>query len=287
MKRIIFLLALFALTAASIAAQATAVPRESQKQTITQSLGDSTMVITYSRPNVKGRKIWGALVPYGKVWRAGANESTVFEIDRDAAINGQKLPAGKYSVHMVPGESEWIVAFNTDAAQWGSFTYDEKKDALRVAVKPLASPMAETLVYEVTDVGPAVAQVVLKWEKIAVPFTVDVGDVSARVVEKLRSEIKDRKPNEVAPLNRAAAYVAAYKLKANYEEALQWLETSLTAGESFANLSTKARILNDQGKTAEAVALGEKAVKAGRSVTPPVNKDLVNSFEETVNSWKK
>src|SRR5947209_601774 len=159
-----------ALTAFGARAQVRA-PRPSQKASVMQTVGVTDITIIYSRPAVKGRTVWGdppagaptteatlddartrakgaPLVPYGHVWRAGANEATQFVVTDDVLVNGQKLPAGTYSLHTIPGKDEWTVIFNSDAGQWGSFTYDAKKDVLRVKTKPVtAADTQENLRY--------------------------------------------------------------------------------------------------------------------------------------------
>src|SRR5687767_15707867 len=160
-RRFYFLMIAVALTtfAAQNAGAQVRTPRPSQKASVMQTIGVTDVTITYSRPGVKGRKIWGdappgapagtatlddararakdaPIVPYGHVWRTGANEATLFEVSDNVTINGQPLPAGRYSLHTIPGPTEWTIIFNKDDGQWGSFTYDEKKDALRVKAKP-------------------------------------------------------------------------------------------------------------------------------------------------------
>ncbi len=131
-------------------------------------IGDATITINYSSPSVKERTIWGELVPYGKVWRAGANEATTFETDKDVKIEGQSLAAGKYAFFTIPGEKEWTIIFNKNAKQWGAYSYDEKEDVLRVTVKPKkSSEMKERLEYSVNDNG-----IVLSWENLDVPVAV-------------------------------------------------------------------------------------------------------------------
>ena len=133
----------------------------------TGKVGDATVTVNYSSPAVKGREIWGGLVPYGKVWRAGANEATTFSVDKDVMVEGKALPAGTYSFYTIPGEDEWTVIFNKTAKQWGT-VYDEKQDALRVTAKPQpTSSMNERLGYEVTDDG-----LVLRWEKLELPIAI-------------------------------------------------------------------------------------------------------------------
>lgn len=260
------------------------LPRESSGATVTQTIGDTKVTIVYHRPNTKGRKIWGELVPYGEVWRSGANENTVFETSRDVTINGQLLPAGKYGFHTIPNKDEWILIFSKDNDKWGSFSYDAKQDALRVKVAPQKSnEMRETLIYEFEPVTNRSAQVVLSWEKLRVPFTIDIGDVYARSLEQIREAIKNRKEDDMRPLSQGASYVLTYKLKENYDEAIGWLDTALKIRETFGGLAAKARILAETGKIAEAVSVGEKAVAVGKAANPPAN---TSDFEKTIAEWK-
>ena len=145
-----------------------AAAKPSPAATATGKIGDANITVAYSSPSVKGRKVWGELVPYGKVWRAGANEATTFETSRDVQVEGKTLPAGKYSLFTIPGENEWVVIFNKNPKQWGAYSYDEKQDALRVTVKPAKSATAhEQLAYALTDKG-----LVLRWENLEVPVSI-------------------------------------------------------------------------------------------------------------------
>ena len=125
------------------------------------------VTLEYGRPNVKGRTIWGGLVPYGEVWRTGANEASTFTIDKDVMVEGQELAAGTYGVFTIPGESEWVVIFNKVPNQWGAMKYDEAEDALRVTVEPEAAEFVETMEFEIDG-----SDVVLRWESLAVPVTI-------------------------------------------------------------------------------------------------------------------
>lgn len=279
---------------------AQAPPRESQRQEIIQTVGDGKVSIVYHRPNTKGRKLWGCdaknlipvtnyeepcIVPYGQVWRAGANENTTIEFSRDVTINGQALPAGKYGLHMIPGKADWTVIFSRDNDKWGSFSYKPGNDALRVKVVPAKSPVQETLVYEFDDMTPSSVRVDLRWEKIAVPFTVDFGDVHGRVLAGFRDAIKARKADDFRPLGQAATYVRTFKLKANYDEALGWVEESIKARETAGNLNLKAALLAEAGRFEEAVATGDKALQLAKAQTPP-NPGLVFTIEESLKKWK-
>jgi hypothetical protein len=276
------------------------VPRESQRQEIAQTVGDGKVSIVYHRPNTKARQIWDCetkdfipiannlypcVVPNNQVWRAGANENTTVEFSRDVNINGQPLPAGKYGFHIIPNKTEWVLIFNKDNDKWGSYTYDEKKDALRVTAKPVKSPMQETLAYEFEDVTENSTRVILRWEKVSVPFTVDVGDIHGRVLTSIREAIKNRKPDDFRALNQGANYVRTFKLKANYDEALGWIDSSIQAKEGVGNLNVKAKLLAEMGRFDEAVALGAKALEMAKALTPP-NAGAVAELEESLKKWK-
>lgn len=134
----------------------------------TGKVGDANITIDYSSPSVKGRKIFGGLEPYGKVWRAGANKATTFQTDKDIMVEGKPLPAGKYAFFVIPTESDWTVIFNKKADQFGAFTYDQAQDALRVNVKPKKTDaLTEKLAYEVNNSG-----IALKWENVELPVAI-------------------------------------------------------------------------------------------------------------------
>ncbi len=282
------------------------VPRPSQKASIKQTIGVTDLTITYSRPGVKGRRIWGdptpeqtakgeatldnqnirpkdaVIVPWGHAWRTGANEATQFVVTDDVLINGQKLPAGSYSLHTIPTKDEWIVIFNSVANQWGSFTYDAAKDTLRVKVKPeWVNENQEWLEYTIEPVTDNTAQVNIRWEKVRVPFTVEVKDVTAVALGKARAAVAAAKPDDWSTPYQAANYALANPGKADLAEATGWLEQSIKVKETYQNLSAKARMLAGQGKTQEAIALGEKALALGKAA-----KANTTGLEKQLADWK-
>lgn len=140
----------------------------SPPEVVTGKINDATISINYDSPSVKGRKIWGELVPFNKVWRAGANEATTFETDKEIMIEGSKLPAGKYSFFIIPNETESIIIFNKDDKQWGAYKYKDKNDQLRVAVKQqIASTSVEKLTYAISGNG-----IVISWDNWNIPITI-------------------------------------------------------------------------------------------------------------------
>jgi hypothetical protein len=283
------------------------VPRPSQKASVMQTIGVTDVTITYSRPGVKGRTIWGdplpeqagtkaeatldnqntrpkgaPIVPWGHAWRTGANEATQFIVTDDVLINGQKLPAGSYSLHTIPTKNEWTIIFNSVANQWGSFDYDPAKDTLRVKVKPeWGDHSKEWLEYWIDPINDNSAQVNIGWEKVRVPFTVEVPDVKALTLQKARAAVAAAKPDDWRTPLQAANYVLLGDDKTAAPEAAGWLEQSLKIKETFGNMYTKARLLASQGKTEEAIVAGEKALALGKEA-----KANTGDLEKRLAEWK-
>jgi tetratricopeptide (TPR) repeat protein len=225
------------------------IPRASQRGAVTQRLGLTDITITYHRPAVGGREIWGKTVPYGKVWRAGANENTTITLADDASIEGKPLAAGTYGLHTVPDKDQWTIIFSKNATSWGSFSYDEKEDALRVTVKPHAAESFELLTYLFDDVKPDSATATLRWEKLAVPFHISV-DVKAVVLKSIKNELRSVGGFTWAGYDEAAQWCLDNNY--NLEEALKWEDTSIQNEERFENLETKSRILSAMGRKEDA-----------------------------------
>src|SRR6266705_3291593 len=140
------------------------LPRPSQHASVTQRIGITDITINYHRPLVNGRKIWGGLVPYGQVWRAGVNENTSIAFSDPVTIEGRPLDKGAYGLHMIAGENEWTVIFSKNSTSWGSFTYNQAEDALRVTSKPQSAELHEALTYDFDQLTPNSAVVTLRWE---------------------------------------------------------------------------------------------------------------------------
>ena len=299
MKKLFILVGILTLISTSNIFGQIPVLRESNRQELTQVVGDSKISIVYHRPNTKGRAIYGCetteliqkgnqtgpcMVPSGQVWRTGANENTTIEFSTDVSINGQPLPAGKYGFFAIPAKNEWTLIFNKVNNEWGAFTYKVEQDALRVKVAPVTLKTSrESLMYEFESVANNSTNVILSWGTLAIPFTVNVGDINARVLVQIREAVKNAKADDMRTLNQGAGFVLSQKLSANYEEALGWLNKSISIKETFGNLSGKANLLAEMGKTKEAIEVGEKAVQVGKAATPAAN---TANFEKTLDGWK-
>jgi hypothetical protein len=233
------------------------IPRQSQHSVLTQRIGITDITINYHRPLVNGRKIWGDLVPYGQVWRAGANENTTIAFSDPVTIEGQPLDKGVYGLHMIPGENEWTVIFSRNSTSWGSFTYKQEEDALRVTVKPQPADMHNALTYDFDKLTPTSAVVELEWEKVAVPFKVDV-DVNKIVEANLHQQLRGLSQYTWEGWDDAANYLLAQKT--DLDEALKYEDQSIQVEKRFDNLLTKSNILDAMGKKDEADTTRKQAL---------------------------
>ena len=249
--------AALALAAASAEAQLVVkLPAASSHAVAGQRVGLTDVTVTYSRPLVKGRKLWGVLVPYGETWRAGANENTTFEVSDAVTVEGQPLPAGVYGLHTVPTADAWTIIFSKNSTSWGSFFYDKAEDALRVTVKPVSAEMTEALTYEFGTPSPDFVTLALRWEKLAAPMRIAVSNEVT--LGRIRNQLRTLPAFTWEGWNEAATYAAEKKI--DLPEALQWADKSIGVEERFENLETKARVLALTGKTSEAETVMAKAV---------------------------
>ncbi len=256
-------------------------PQLSPSANVSQTIGTTTVEIRYHRPAVRGRLIFGGLVPYGQVWRTGANEATTIHFSDPVQVNGQKIAAGTYAVFSIPNPDHWTVILNRRARQQGAWEYDPREDVLRLDVKPKAVPHTEWLTYEIYPASSATAYVDLYWEKVRVSLLVEV-DVDEIVTARMRRAMRER-PNDWKLLSDAAQYCADQEI--HMGEALGWAERSIKLNPQPTNLAVKARLINLHGDKAQAVQIMEKALalararKQGGAVTGPL--------EQFLQQWKK
>ncbi len=236
------------------------LPDASQHARVTQRIGITDITIDYHRPLVRGRKIFGGLQAYGQVWRAGANFNTTIEFSDPVTVEGQPLAKGIYGLHLIPGETSWVVIFSKNSTSWGSFTYDQAEDALRVNVKPQSIENREALSYDFDDPRPNSAVITMRWEKVAVPFKVEVNTPEI-VRQSLRNQLRSRVQFEWQAWMEAANYLLNNDLGA--EEAAKYADRSIELEDRFENEMTKARALAALGRKDEALAARDKAVSMG------------------------
>jgi hypothetical protein len=274
---------LLALTLA-VAAPALAqldLPRVSPKATVSQTVGLTDVSIAYCRPGVKGRAIWGGLVPYGEVWRTGANEATTITFSDPVTVNGNALAAGTYGLFTIPGKESWTVILNKGAKLWGAYEYKKEEDVLRFEVKPRAAAAPkEWMQFRFEALGNDSAEVVLAWESIEVPFTVKV-EVTERVLTAARKAIAEAKADDWRTPYRAAAF--CIETGVNLDEAATWVDKSISIKPGYYNTLGKAKLLAAKGKKAEAVAVAKKAIELGLAADPKAD---VAPAQQLIESWK-
>lgn len=233
------------------------LPRESQHATVSQRIGTTDITVDYSRPSVKGRTIWGDVVPYDQVWRAGANENTVLTTTNDITLEGTRLPAGSYGLHMIPSKTSWTIILSRDHTAWGSFFYKPDKDAMRATVTPRSAPLTEQVTYDFADVHADNATLVMRWEKMEVPIKIDV-DVHGIVLAELPDQLRGLGAFGWETWYEAAHYAHTEKIAT--EQAMKWVDASIARGANFENQTLKAKMLEESGKTAEAADLRKKMI---------------------------
>jgi tetratricopeptide (TPR) repeat protein len=233
------------------------IPRQSQHAVITQRVGITDVTISYHRPLVNKREIWGKLVPYGEVWRAGANENTTIRFTDNVTIEGKPLAKGVYGLHMIPAQDQWTIIFSNVHTAWGSFTYKEADDALRVTVKSHPADFREALTYDFDDVKADSAVASLRWEKIEVPFTVAV-NVHEIVQSSLHNQLQGLAQYTWEGWDDAASYLLGEKY--DLDEALKYEETSIGTEPRFDNFLTKSQILEAMGRKDDAEAAKKEAL---------------------------
>jgi len=253
---------------------------ENSQASVMQAIGPVRVTIDYSSPRVvRGQndrrgKIWGELVPWGLSdlsfngctncpWRGGANENTTFTTTHAVRVQGQKLPAGTYGLHFIPGQDEWTVIFSKDAASWGSYWYDPKNDALRVTTKAAKSDYHEWLTYEFPTREPSKATMALRWEDLQVPLSIEVDDVNALWADQMRTDLRGWAGFSWQSWQQAAEFCADAKV--NLPEALVWAQRAVSdpyAGgeENFVTLMTLSKLQAANGRTEDAAKTFEKAV---------------------------
>ena len=234
------------------------LPLQSQRAEVSQRIGITDITINYHRPLVNERKVWGGLVPYGQVWRAGANLNTTITFSDPVTIEGKALDKGTYGLHMIPNADEWTIIFSKNSTSWGAFTYDEKEDALRVTVKPKAADMHNALTYDFDELKPDSAVVELEWEKVAVPFKVSV-DVHDLVEASLKKQLRILSQYTWQSWDDAANYLLAEKV--DLDGALIYANKSIENEDRFDNEDTKAKVLTALNRKDDAAMAQKKALE--------------------------
>lgn len=231
-------------------------PQASQKASVSQRIGLTDVVVNYHRPAVNNRTVWGGIVPYDQVWRAGANENTTISFTTDVMVEYNKVAAGMYGLHMIPTKNTWTIILSKDNAAWGSFFYNEKNDAIRFTVNPITNDFQEWLSYSFDQLSAKSTTLTLKWEKLSVPIKIEV-DVNETVIANMEKELTGVPGFFWQGWNQ----IALYALTNNYnlEKASAWVEKSIGINKNLTNLMTKSLILESMGKSEEAEKIKKEA----------------------------
>lgn len=232
-------------------------PQASPEASVSQTLGLTELRVSYHRPATNGRQVWGTLVPYGQVWRAGANENTTVSFSTPVSVNGTALPAGTYGLHMIPTAGDWTVIFSKEAGAWGSFSYDPKEDAARVTAKPQAAPHEERLSYSFDEPTADSVQLALRWEKLRVPIEIKV-DLGRTVLENYKAQLRGLPRFGWQGWSQMANWAAENGIE--LDDALAWADRSISMNRNFTNLRTKALVLEKKGDAAASATLTKEAL---------------------------
>jgi hypothetical protein len=253
-------------------------PRASPSASISQTIGISNVTINYSRPAVNGRKIFGELIPYGQVWRTGANESTTITFSDNAKIEGKEIPAGTYGIFTFPGKDEWIIALSKDSKLWGSNDYKAENDFLRFNVKSISNQFTERLEFNFDEITNSFSIISISWENVKVTFKVEF-DTQNFVVKQFNNSFS------WSVANQAAQYYLVNSL--DIAEGLKWSERSISLNENYFNLRIMAQLLFKSNEKVKAIAMLEKAIDLEvnkKSGNPAF--DLAN-MKNLLSEWKK
>lgn len=270
-KKLYLIAVLFLFAFISITAQQNlTIPQASQQAMISQRIGLTDITVSYHRPAVNGREVWGALVPFDQVWRAGANENTTIYFSTDVTVENKEVAAGTYGLHMIPTKNTWTVIFSKDNAAWGSFFYNEKNDAVRFTVTPVANDFQEWLSYSFDELSAKSTTLTLKWEKLSIPIKIEV-DINQTVIANMEKELTGLPGFFWQGWNQIATYALGNNY--NLDKALAWADKSIGINKNLTNMMTKSLILESMGKNDEALKIKKEAF-----ALPGVDEAQVNTL---------
>jgi hypothetical protein len=280
----------FALSAALLfgagSAQAQiAMPAASPTSTVTQKVGLTDVSVTYSRPSVKGRNIFGGdVVPYDKMWRTGANAATIIKFSDEVTISGSKVPAGEYALYTIPGKSEWTIILNKNTKLWGDGgkDYKQEEELTRFKVKPETNPRAvESFTINFANLKANTADVELMWDKTIASFKVET-DVDSKVMAQIKEKVVNGK--DVAPAMYASAAAYYYESDKDLKQAMEWMKKANASEPKFWNLHTQAKIQAKMKDYKGAVKTAEQSMALAKKEN---NDDYVRMNEKAIAEWKK
>ncbi len=260
MKKQILVLLVLSSFSTTVSAQVD-LPRVSPNASISEMVGYTTITVNYCRPAVRERVIWGGLVPYNKVWRTGANEATTVQFTTDVTVEGNKVPAGRYSLFTIPTENEWTIILNKTDKQFGAFNYKQEDDLLRFNIKPSKGSYTEQLQFSFSNLTDASTDLVLNWEYLQVSFKIDV-DMTGQAYVKIKEAIAAN-PDRWQNYTEGASF--AYDNNVFLDEALQWTDKAISFGPNYTPYFVKAKVLFKKNKFKDAFMALDKCREVGRT----------------------
>ena len=259
----------------------TMFPQKSPRASVSQVVGICTVTIEYHRPGIRNREIWGELVPFGEVWRTGANEATTISFSHPVKIAGNPVPAGKFALFTIPGRERWTIILNKKHQQIGTFDYNPSDDLLRFDVRPIATSFSEYLTFEIYPASDASAYVDLDWEKLRIYFLVEV-DLDKAVEARMREILANAKPNDWLPRCEAAQYLL--DSGKDMPQAMKLIEESIKIRQMPQNIFVKAQILRWAGSVVEGYKAIDQALElANKQQSPPA---VVIPIEQIRSQWQ-
>jgi len=277
----IFLLLLTAFVTTSIKAQQIQMPQASPSASVSQKIGLTDVKVEYSRPSVKGRKIFGSLVPYGEVWRTGANASTKLSFSSDVTLSGHKVPAGTYALYTIPGKKDWTIILSKNLELWGAIGYNNEDDAVRFTVPAQKSKEAyETMEISFNDLTNSGASLNLNWEKTGIAFSIET-EVEPVVMNQIQELVIDQNTDNPGLLYQAASFY--YSIDKDLDTAHTWIQKSVSADPKYWTMHLKAKIEDKLGLKEEAIKSAELSKEMAQEAK---NMDYVGLNDRLIKSIK-
>lgn len=258
-------------------------PQASPKSKLIQTVGLTDITIDYNRPSVRGREVWGKMVPYQQIWRTGANEVSKISFSDDIQINHEKVPAGRYAILTLPEDSvNWYVILNRDTTLWGSEGYDPALDVIRLKVSPKQHEYKETLEFSFTDIKTNTANLNLNWENQQLTLQIET-EVEQKLMRTIQAALASAKPDDWLIYAQCANYMIQNDI--NHEQALEWINKSIEIKENFYNNWVKARLLALKREYQEAANLSRRAMQLGQTDANSY-KPYASEIERAYQQWK-
>ena len=279
MKKIVLSTLVMLLAASSYAQK---LPRTSPLAEVEQIIGLTEIEVKYSRPAVKGRKIFGDVVPFDELWRTGANERAIIEFEDAIKIAGNDIKPGKYSILTIPGKEQWEILFSSNITSWGTNDYDEKDNVLSIKVQPELANFTENLLFYFDEIAWDKGNLIIKWERTKVSIPIQV-DVDTKAWAEIQTALKNS-PEDATILRNAARYCSDSKTR--LDEGLAFIQKSNSIKESWFNLLIEARILAAMGESGKAKEVAQKAIQLGEETSKDGTFNYKSLIEAEMADWK-